>query len=206
MIKALYYGGAFNPVTKAHIFLADYVRKKLAYEKVIFMPTKGEYIKYIEGKELGFSEEERLELLNKVAIDKDWMIVSDYEITRAEQSDTYITMKAMSKKGYILKLLFGSDWLPQLSTKWHYVDEICKEFGIVVVTRGHDNVQELVDDDPYLKKYKPYLTFVETPNTYHYISSTKVREALREGDLIKVCECVPQEIREYLIGEGKYAE
>lgn len=204
MIKAIFYGGAFNPVTKAHIFLADYVRQQLGYEKVIFMPTKGKYIKYVEGKELSFSEEERLELLKKIAGDKDWMIVSDYEITKVEQPRTYFTMKALRDEGYDLKLLFGSDWLPNLSTKWRYIDEICKEFGIIVMTRGNDDIKAMINNDPYLKQYEEYFTLVETPDTYRDVSSTKVRLALRSNDLKKACEYLPEELHQYFIEGGKY--
>ncbi|MBQ1383447.1 MAG: nicotinic acid mononucleotide adenylyltransferase, partial [Solobacterium sp.] len=37
-MKVLYFGGAFNPPTRAHIELADLVRQELGFDKVLFMP------------------------------------------------------------------------------------------------------------------------------------------------------------------------
>ena len=51
-MKGLFFGGAFNPPTVAHVELANYVRKYLDYDKVVFVPSKDKYIKNEENKEL----------------------------------------------------------------------------------------------------------------------------------------------------------
>ena len=80
MIRALLFGGAFNPPTIAHIRLAEYAMRTLGFEKVIFVPTKNSYISDTQGKEYVFSDADRLMMLDRIAADNPWMEVSRYEI------------------------------------------------------------------------------------------------------------------------------
>ncbi len=195
-MRALYYGGAFNPPTAAHIGLADYVRKKLGYEKVIFMPSKRHYIEGDEGKDYAFSDEERYAMLQKIAANHPWMIVSDLEIRQAEQPRTYNTLCKLREQGYELKLLIGSDWLSGLEHVWLHVPEIVSEFGIAVMARADDAVEEMISSDPYLSALRSGLTVVETPDTWKNASASKVRAKMMEirrlQDELK--DMVPEEL------------
>ena len=177
MIRALVFGGAFNPPTKAHIQLAEYAMKATGCEKVIFVPSKSRYIAGDQGKDYAFPEDDRLRMLNTIAENRDWMVVSDYELTLPEQPRTYLTLCHLREEGYAGSLLFGSDKLPELNGGWRYIDEICHEFGIVCMTRSGDNCEQMIAEDPYLSSIAPYITIVHTPDTYQHVSSTKVREA-----------------------------
>ncbi|MBR2990871.1 MAG: nicotinate (nicotinamide) nucleotide adenylyltransferase [Solobacterium sp.] len=194
-MRVLYFGGAFNPPTRAHIELADEVRRKLGYDRVLFMPTKYEYIRFEEGKDFAYPDEMRLDLLRKIARNRDWMIVSDYEIRQEEQPRTYHTLQAL-KEQYELKLLIGTDWLKKLETGWTYIREICREFGIIVMERDGDCAQEIIADSAFLKELEPYLTIVTVPDHYRNLSSSMVRRAVsavREGRHY-IANAVPEEI------------
>ena len=196
-MKVLYFGGAFNPPTKAHIALADHARKQLAYDKVLFMPTKYEYVRYDEGKDFVYSDEKRLEMLSRIAADHEWMIVSDYEMNQPSQPRTYHTLQHFSDQ-YELKLLIGSDWLRRLETGWNYVMEICRDFGLAVMARNGDDVQEIIEHDPYLKALQPYLTIVQMPDEWQNVSSTAVRRAVmmkKEAEAL-LRHALPEEITE----------
>lgn len=174
-MRALFFGGAFNPPSIAHIELADYVRRKLHFDKVIFMPSKKTYIKNDEGKDFVFEDDVRLEMLRKIASDREWMEVSDYELSLSEQPRTYHSLCYLKEQtGYELQLLMGSDWLPNLETGWKYIPEIVSEFGIVVMSRNEDNVVDMIAKNDYLKTL--HLTVVETPNEFRDVSSTKIRQ------------------------------
>ncbi len=177
-MKVLFYGGAFNPVTRAHIELANYVRQTINYDKVLFMPTQDQYIKHDEGKDFVINSTKRKALLDLVASQNDWMIVSDYELSLTKQPRTYETLCYLRDEGYELKLLMGSDWLPKLKTGWKYVDEIMHEFGVVMMTRNHDDIESMIEKDTYLRTYKEYITCVSTPDIYQHISSTKMRQLM----------------------------
>ncbi len=194
-MKVLFYGGAFNPVSKAHIELANYVRTSLQFDKVIFMPTKDQYIKHDEGKDFVIKDEKRKKLLEEVAKENDWMIVSDYELNLESQPRTYETLCFLRNEGYDLKLLIGSDWLLKLNSGWKYVDEIMHEFGVVLMTRNHDDIEQIIENDAYLKQYKDYITCITTPSFYQNISSTKIRHALFNGNMLELEQMLPKEIK-----------
>ncbi len=194
-MKVLFYGGAFNPVSKAHIELANYVRTSLQFDKVIFMPTKDQYIKHDEGKDFVIKDEKRKKLLEEVAKENGWMIVSDYELNLESQPRTYETLCFLRNEGYDLKLLIGSDWLLKLNSGWKYVDEIMHEFGVVLMTRNHDDIEQIIENDAYLKQYKDYITCITTPSFYQNISSTKIRHALFSGNIQALEQMLPKEIK-----------
>ena len=185
-IPALMFGGAFNPPTAAHIELAHYAMAAAGAECVIFVPSKASYVLHHQGKNFSFTDEERLEMLRRIAQSRPWMRVSSYEIAAARQPRTYETMCHLREEGYAPRLLVGSDKLPELAHIWKYVDEMCREFGIVCLSRGGDDAERMIQEDPYLRQRSEYITAVDAPLQYREVSSTRVREligALRgEGD------------------------
>lgn len=200
-MKALFYGGAFNPPTNAHLDLSELALKKTGFDKVIFVPTKSKYILSQEGKEFSFLESERLQMLKLLAKKRSFMEISDAELVAKEQPRTYFTMKEIQKKGYELKLLLGSDWLHKESvSKWLYLKEIALEFGFVVFVRNGDNVRELIEENSALQEFKNRFFVINPPSDYYKISSSKVRELLTDfkKNEMAIKRMVPSEIFEYL--------
>lgn len=196
MKRALVFGGAFNPPTDAHINLAEYAMKEAGFNCVIFVPSKMTYIKDEQGKNLAFTDEQRLTMLEKVAEKRTWMVVSDYEIKAEKQPRTYETLCHFRDEGYDCSLLFGSDKLPELETGWRYVENICQEFGIVCMSRSEDDCEEMIRSDAYLSTLAEYIHVVVTPDTYRSVSSTKAREyflAVKEN-YEKLYDILPEEL------------
>ncbi len=179
-MKALFFGGAFNPLTNAHLYLAKEVKDVFSFEKVIFVPTKSKYILKTEQKEFSFTEEERLSMLKDVASDYDFIQVSDIELKEKEQPRTYLTMKRVQKDGFDLTLMIGSDWLSTLRTKWMYIDEILDEFSLLVIRRNHDDIDAIIQNDPYLYKRKDKIHFYDPKGDYQNVSSSYVRSLLQD--------------------------
>lgn len=203
-MKALVYGGAFNPPTIAHIQLADFARKASGYEKVIFVPSKMRYIEEDQKKDFAFDDEKRLAMLKAVAKTHPWMEVSDYELKAESQPRTYITLCHLKELGYECSLLFGSDKLPELSGGWKYIDEITHEFGIFCMARNNESCEEIIENDPYLKSLSEFITIIHTPSDYQDISSSKVRALYSKAlEIIEEMNAmVPEEIRECLFVKG----
>lgn len=178
-MRVLFFGGAFNPLTNAHLFLAKEVKDAFSFDKVIFVPTKSKYILKTEEKEFSFSEEERLTMLRDVSETHDFMEVSDIEIKEEEQPRTYLTMKKLQKEGCDLTLMIGSDWLSSLRTKWMYVDEILDEFSLLVIRRNHDDIAKIIEEDPYLYERKMKIRFYNPKGNYQNVSSSYVRTLLK---------------------------
>ena len=199
-MKALIYGGAFNPPTIAHIELADFARRAAGFDKVIFVPSKMRYITEDQKKSFAFDDETRLAMLRDCAKYHEWMEVSDFEIMAEEQPRTYITMTHLEEQGYLCKLLFGSDKLPELSGGWKYVDELCRHFGICCMVRNNEPVEEMIASDPFLSSYADCIEIIHTPADYQEVSSSIVRELYTkikelEGQMYPM---VPEAIRHYL--------
>ncbi len=195
-MKALVFGGAFNPPTRAHIDLACYALKQTGYDKVIFVPSKMRYIEEDQGKNFAFTDSQRLAMLESVAAGHDWMEVCDYELNSRQQPRTYVTLTYLKEQGYECSLLFGSDKLPELEHGWRFVDEICRNFGIVCMERSGDDCASLIAEDPYLSSLREYIRIVPTPPEYHGISSSEVRDLYLKAaaDLKAIRALVPKEL------------
>ena len=196
--------GAFNPPTKAHIELAETARAKTGRDKVIFVPSKMLYIRDEQGKNLVYSDEERLRMLRAIAKGRPQMEVYDGEIRQEKQPRTYETLCRLRDEGKTSSLLMGSDKLPELEHGWLYVRQIAEEFGIVCMGRNGDDVASLMEQDPFLKSLMPYVTLIETPDEMQNVSSSLVREKILGIRKLKgeLSSMVPPEILPILTGEN----
>ena len=198
MKKVLAFFGAFNPPTRAHLELADFAWRETGREGVIFVPSRTDYIRNDQGKDAVYSNEEREEMLRRLAESRPWIQVCDWELHQAEQPRTYRTLCHLREEGYEPSLLMGSDKLRELSSGWKHVPEIAREFGIVCLARGKDSCREIIRDDPFLQAISDGIVLLDTPDHWKGISSTAVREILRQpGDPEdRFNGLVPEEIRE----------
>ena len=191
--------GAFNPPTRAHLGLADYARRASGREGVLFVPSRSDYILDDQRKDGVFSSEERLAMLRKLAETRPWMKVTDRDLREQKQPRTYETLCRLREDGYTPALLMGSDKLKELSTAWAYVPEIAREFGFVCLARGKDSCRRIIDEDPLLKELEASITVLETPDDWKNISSSAVRDALRQGRREDLSRMVPEEILPMLL-------
>ena len=198
MKKVLAFFGAFNPPTRAHLELADFAWRETGREGVIFVPSRTDYIRNDQGKDAVYSNEEREEMLRRLAESRPWIRVCDWELHQAEQPRTYRTLCHLREEGYAPSLLMGSDKLRELSSGWKHVPEIAREFGIVCLARGKDSCREIIRNDPFLQAISDGIVLLDTPDHWKEISSTAVRKILRQpGDPEdRFTELVPEEIRE----------
>ena len=205
MKKVLAFFGAFNPPTRAHLELSDFARRKSGREGVVFVPSRTDYIRNEQGKEAAYSNEERAEMLRKLAERRPWMFVSEWEMQQTEQPRTYRTLRRLREEGFEPALLMGSDKLREFSTSWRNVPEIAREFGIVCLARGNDSCREIIQDDPLLKSIAGRILLLDTPDDWKGISSTAVRETIRQLEILenKLDAMVPEEIRGMMFRKQK---
>ncbi len=189
--------GAFNPPTAAHLELARFALEAAGAEQVIFVPSKAVYIREDQGKDFAYTDAQRLAMLRKAAETRPWMAVTDWEIRQDRQPRTYETLCELRKEGCMVKLLIGSDKLPELENGWLHVQEIVREFGVVCLTRGGDECEKMIRRDPYLRTLAGGICVLKTPEKTRNISSTEVRKRIREIRRIEkeLEELVPPEIR-----------
>lgn len=193
--------GAFNPPTVAHLSLAQFALEKTGARQVIFVPSRAAYIREDQGKDFAYTDRQRLAMLNAAAESRPWMRVYDGEIRQENQPRTYVTLCDLREQGITASLLMGSDKLPELEKGWLHVKEIAEEFGIVVLSRGSDECGQMIREDPYLSGLAPYIRVLETPGETRNVSSTAVRQQVRQIRELrdKLAGMVPAEILDMVI-------
>ena len=180
MKETLAFFGAFNPPSIAHLDLAAFALRETGAKRVLFVPSRAVYIRDTQGKDFVYGDERRLEMLRRAAESRPWMEVTDLEIRQQTQPRTYDTLCRLREQGCTATLLMGSDKLTELETGWRHVEEIAREFGILVLTRGADECQRMLREDPYLASLAPWIRVIQTPEQTRNISSTRVRQLVRE--------------------------
>jgi nicotinate-nucleotide adenylyltransferase len=86
------FGGAFSPITNAHIFIAGTVIEELKLEKVIFLPVGNIY-----GKEGLLPQEIRLQLIKDCIFNNPNLDVSDVEIKSPTVLTTADSLRILAK-------------------------------------------------------------------------------------------------------------
>ena len=196
MKRVLAFFGAFNPPTVAHLQLAEFALSETGREQVIFVPSKSVYIRDEQGKDFAYSDGRRLGMLRLTAESRPWMRVTDWEMQQQHQPRTYETLCHLRDEGIEASLLMGSDKLPELEHGWQNVENIAKEFGIVCLSRGEDQCEEMIEKDAYLHSLAPYITVLHTPDETKAVSSTAVRRRVAEIQKLKeeISALVPKDI------------
>lgn len=182
------FGGSFNPPANSHISLAKQILENNSnIEKVIFVPVNVKY-----NKEGLASNEDRFFMLQKICENNEGLEVSDIEITSQRQLYTIETLRLIQEqyKENEIYFVLGTDNLKELET-WHEADELLKNFKMLVLERGNDDIELIIEDDDFLRKYKT--SFIKLQNIKKInLSSTEIRDKVKKGESIK--KLVPIEI------------
>ncbi len=184
------FGGSFNPPTVAHIDLAKQILSKIdEIEKVIFVPVSTRYNKN------GLAPDEvRLGFLKRICQNYSNIDDSNIEIKSPKQLYTIETLRCIKEKyqGKNIYFVIGTDNLKELET-WHEPEKILTEFKIIVLERGQDNAEQIIQDSPFLNRFKT--SFVKMDNIQKIdLSSSFVRSQIKTEKPIK--GLVPEEIEE----------
>ncbi len=187
------FGGSFNPPANSHISLAKQVLENNSnIEKVIFVPVNVKY-----NKEGLASNEDRFFMLQKICENNEGIEVSDIEITSQRQLYTIETLRLIQEKykEYEIYFVLGTDNLKELET-WHEADELLKKFKMLVLERGDDDIEQIIEEDDFLRKYKT--SFIKLQNIEKInLSSTEIRDKVKRGE--SVTDLVPFEIMDKVI-------
>lgn len=193
------FGGAFNPITNAHLTLAEHITNEFDVEKVIFMPVGDLYAK----KGL-ISSQHRLNMLREVVASNDKFEVSTIEIDSTKIMRTYDTLNTIKSMypEYNIAFLMGTDNLEDL-VKWYRCDELVSNFYFMVVTRKGDNIEDIISSNNMLKENRNNI--IEIKNTVRNdISSSYVRNLMIEGKSPRYY--IPEEVFAYIKQNKLYSK
>lgn len=190
--------GTFNPITYAHVNLGLQSRKVVDDSDVIFIPAKDEFLRSWKGYGSESILDSRVSLLKSVAAEYDFL-VSEIEVDGTVDGRSINTINYIKSHYEYEKVYFcmGTDKVPELE-KWYKASELVSENEFLVFTRG-ETLESVMRD--FTRQYADRFHEVPEDDRFADMSSTKVREALKNNDIESVRNMVPQKVYEYLSEE-----
>jgi len=192
-------GGTFDPIHIGHLVLAEQIRTKFNLEKIIFIPAGTPPHKLNMNIT---SSKDRYNMTLIATINNPNFEVSSIEIDQADISYTINTIKKMKEiyKDSELYFIIGADVLYELDT-WKEFENLFKLCKFIAATRPGTDEEKLLEKKEFLEQTygaKILLTKVLALD----ISSTDIRNRIREGESIKYI--VPEPVEKYIIKNKLY--
>lgn len=127
------YGGAFDPVHRAHIEAARAAQRQASLAKVVFIPAAQSPLK-AHGPLA--SDADRLEMLRLATAGEPDFLIDNCELRRGGISYTVDTVRAFLAQQPVAELfwIIGGDQLAQLA-HWHAINELARWLTFLVVAR-----------------------------------------------------------------------
>lgn len=195
MDKIILFGGTFDPVHIGHVTVADFARKKIGAERVIFIPAKQSPHKKTAPKANDFFRFEMLQLAVEGMTD---LSVNDCEIERGLPSYTIDTVKYFNDRFPDAKIywLVGADALSSLH-HWHCITELVELCTLSIMYRAGFPIPDMVSlentlNDEQIKKLEHNV--IETPLID--ASSTMVRQNIAKGS--GITQLVGEKVAQYI--------
>ena len=198
-IKVAILGGAFDPVTKDHLNLAQFVlNTSRTFDEVWLLPC----VNHMYGKKMT-SVGHRLAMLN-LAVKRDARIkVCQYEIENNLSGETYHTVKRLleeswAKNQYDFSWIIGMDNANTFD-KWVNYELLEKMIRFVVVSSAGRK------PDPNINWYlQPPHIYLEGSDEIGNGSSSMVRAWFMRRDFHKACYLVEEAVSQYIVTNGLY--
>ncbi len=192
------FGGAFDPLHKEHIRIIDGAKSLLKMDKVLLLPTYNPPHK--DGASVSY--EHRVEMLRLFALSRPYVEIDETEKAHSlEKSYAYIVLAEIKKRYPTddLYYIIGSDSLRKL-TSWARPDELLKSVKIIVITRGEDDVSELINE--YSERFGGEISVGFGAESE---SSSSIRFMLEIGAYDELKGRIDDKILDYIIKNNLYS-
>lgn len=193
-------GGAYNPITLAHLIIADTVVKAFDLHEVLFLLPQVPPHKSIFGATL----EQRLRMMQLAVQDCPYASVG--LSTHGLFIDIHQALVERYPQQPEVFFLTGRDAAERILT-WPYEDaaatlqQMFTSFQLIVCDR--DGAFHL-PDDPLLRPYAERIHLCTLPVDHNHISSTVVRQRCQQG--LPIDDLVPTAVAHYIEAHGLYRE
>lgn len=193
-----FFGGSFNPVTNAHLNLANLIVEKYNLDKVVFVPMGDKY-----NKQDLISEKDRYEMLKLATNSKEKLEVSDIELNLPYALTMLQAFKKIEEKYSDVKPYFiiGADNLNKLISLPDF-EILAKNYEYIVIKRNDIRIKDKISENSVLKRFKDHFNILEE-NPYEQISSTEVRKLINNEELTSN-DMIPYEVYEYIVNKNIY--
>lgn len=208
-------GGSFNPFHLGHENSLKTVQKKFAIDQTILVPA---YQVPLKEEDTSVSASQRLEMLNKVFIEKKSYLIDKQELNRKGMSYSYRTVTQMEKKYKNSDLFFiiGLDQF-EIFDQWKNFFSILKKVNLIVTSRSPNKFPKTISEcpqelNPFLKKKNLNKISLKGSDKIIYfvqlkdidISSSLVRKKVREKK--SITNLVPTPVASYIKEHNLYCE
>lgn len=184
------YGGSFDPVHFGHLRTALEVRLQLALDELRFIPSGDPPHK--AGPKA--SAADRIRMLELAIANSPGLVIDPREINRQQTSYTFDTLQELRAEfpNTSLTLVIGTDQFSVFDT-WHRWEELLVLADLAVMKRPGESLTEFAT--ALLNgEHASRITLCQV--TQLDISSTRIRNALREGTDIQFL--LPYAVRTYI--------
>lgn len=182
------YVGSFDPVHKGHIGVAEYLLTNNIIDKILLIPTESYWDKndLVEVKHrynmLKIYENEKINVSTKYSSFQSTYQILD-ELTNDFEDNLY--------------LIIGADNIIKFHL-WANVEEILKHKVVILGRNG-------IDMEEHIKKFEKDDSFVLVKDFPQIdISSTKIREKIKNSDFDDMEEYLDKDVIEYIIDNKLY--
>lgn len=180
MLRIGIFGGTFDPIHIAHLFIGQTAAEELHLDKVIYVPTG------VVSHKKAHTTNARLRYEMTIIATKDNPIfeVSDYEINKQTPSYSVELVEHFKNVYPNDKIFFiiGEDSLDYID-KWYDAKRLLSMCAFAVIGRGgfESDIEKKID---YLKKnFDSDITHIKSPELE--ISSNDIRDRISQGKSIK---------------------
>ena len=192
-------GGTFDPIHYGHLIAAERAREEMALDEVLFIPSGTPPHKSNDGVAPSI---DRYRMIGLAIASNDRYRLSDMEITRGGASYTVDTLRALLDMDKDVQLYFitGADAILEIAT-WKDPGEILKMCRFIAVSRpGYslDGIWKVAG--AFINDPERSITGLSIPGMD--ISSTEIRERVREGKSIKYL--LPDDVIDFITERGLY--
>ena len=194
------FGGSFSPPHLGHFHAAQTFLEAEKLDHLYIIPA------FISpGKQsTAVSAEDRLEMCRLAFASLPHTEVLDIEILRGGNSYTADTLASLYREGEQLVVLCGTDTALALD-RWYRPDLLFSYGEFVLMPRTADTELALhlkEKNQLYKSKYGGTVKLLDA--TAYPLSSTYVREKIKEGDKAKCAECLAPSVLDYIFTHGLY--
>ena len=192
MQKIGFFGGSFNPITKAHVNLAQDIINKYKLDKVVFVPV-GDYYK----KNGLINEKHRYNMIKTAVNLYPNLEVSDIELNHKEKiyaNDIFKMLKSIYCDDDIY-FIIGADNLYKM-TSWLKFDELM-QYNYIIIKRDNIDCDNLINSNSIFKEYKSHFKIIDN-RQYNNFSATLVRQRIKDNNINDITNFIFEDTYEYI--------
>lgn len=195
MRKYGFFGGAFNPPTKAHIEYAKKAKEQMKLDKVFFVPVGDTY-----NKKGLIKEEYRYQMLEQICKKINGLEVSDIELNQKKELKAIDVFKKINQEYQSADIYFimGADNFIHMQ-EWKNGKELITNYKYIILEREKSNLQNIIKENVLLFKNRQNFNIINQDLPY---SSTKIREAIKKNESIS--DMTYKEVEKFILKKGLY--